>query len=566
MLETSRARYVQAAAGIAAATLGAWLVVGASGWVPGAAREREVAVRTATSAPRFPRAEGRTPSAKPRLATRSVGGAPPAAGPASAGPGPEVAGSVPEASRALTRPAAGGSISGRVLHLDGSPAAGCLLRATPRDPLREWIDYHFARSDESGAFRIEGLDPGQSFCVIAGVCDGPDAPLGWGLVRPDAEGLVLVLRREGEARATHALSIRVLDPSGRPVAQFRHRAVGGLDDGAKVERGPGFLRWEEVWGPVWLEIWDARDGYGRALPLGAIVTEAIEPAGGEHEVRLPEEQIISGHTVDALGLGVPGVVVAAYPRWVDPDHRPEQRAYALARSGADGSFRLGGLPEGVVRVFFTPAKGHAHVDPLEVASGTHDLAVPVPQAVTAIVRVLHDDGTPVEGIFVVVDDSHHPHARLRPFMGGGVPHAVSRGRTGADGRVTLDGLDPSRRYDLWVNKSRRSRRDVFARGVAEWRPADTTVAVERSFEVSGRVLDGWGHPVAGARVRAEHLDGSYWRGAADEAGCFWLGPLAAGPCRVEAWPPGADLESPPLASVVAPAGSAGLTLCFPPAR
>ena len=202
-------------------------------------------------------------------------------------------------------------------------------------------------------------------------------------------------------------------------------------------------------------------------------------------VELFEGPSIRGELVDGgSGEGLVGARVTAQPvREGDLIDTYEDARLPTATTGADGTFRVGGLPEGEVRLW-VEAPGHAvsRFDVEALAEGNDLGRLEVPRGEPLEVLVEYPDGTPAPGIPVV--------SRPGGFDGYLKEQTFT---TGPEGRFVIPRIAPGRHALRATAGMRYVRRLV-------------TVDAERSFtfrltgaRVEGRVtVDG--EPFPGVRV------------------------------------------------------------------
>jgi hypothetical protein len=149
------------------------------------------------------------------------------------------------------------------------------------------------------------------------------------------------------------------------------------------------------------------------------------------------------------------------------------------------------------------------MESVRAQAGARDLVLLLGGGTSATVTVLDPTGAPVPGARVAAQ---------------GDPAAS--GRTAADGRVRLEGLDPASPYELRATGER-----WLPGTVVPWAPSDVVVRLRAPAEVAGVVVDAEGRPITGARVTGSTAteSDSEW---ADEHGAFALRGLSGGPCAL----------------------------------
>ena len=214
-------------------------------------------------------------------------------------------------------------------------------------------------------------------------------------------------------------------------------------------------------------------------------------------------------TVEELGVitsALPGAAAAAA---LPPGASPGGEGRAGTRqalTGADGSFVLGDVPPGRLRLeILQPAMVTFRGKPLTLPPGGHlDLgALTVSRAALVVGRVTDADGGPVAGARVVVRSSDGAAAAL---------YAI----TGAGGDFSLP-LSPGD-HTLAAASDGRSDVTALVRVVPGKSPAPVTLRFERAGTrvVVGVIKDSEGRPLAAARVLAMQRPGANEVRAADE--------------------------------------------------
>jgi protocatechuate 3,4-dioxygenase beta subunit len=336
---------------------------------------------------------------------------------------------------------------------------------------------------------------------------------------------VIRLGRAGSSRAG-SLTIRVVDPDGRPVPRARILIQSAnmsmsteLTDGRFVH-----VRSETSGASVvHVRISGARDAEGAALPLAAAQMD-VPASPSEVTIRLERSEPIRGVVRGPDGAPVVGATVQLLAAANPPSHE----ILAYAQTGDDGTFSLLGGPRVPGRVVVHALRGFLAPEPVDVAPGATGVDLRMRAGATAIVTVLDAGGAPVGGAKVgAIDEDPAPDSP----MGRGEPTPPSVA-TDAAGRATLVGLDPARRYRLSVSPTSPGSR---AAATPRWVPSDTTVRLERALRITGVVRDREGRPVSGARVQTL-VGGAIGTYDVDGAGRFVLDGLPEGPVSLRAVP------------------------------
>ncbi len=273
----------------------------------------------------------------------------------------------------------GKSLSGRLLLPDGSPAAGVPLQVQGGLLPRRRV---LGVTGADGSFTFPGL-PGEAARVVAGWPHEPGT--GWDL--PAGEGSVTWTLAPAARCAG-----RVVDTEGRPVGGHPVRWEGR---GAIPPRGTrrGWYGAFPIAGGAGAGFLLAGDSRGEReeeeyLPL----LLPVGPAGVEGaELRLERGLPVAGRVEDGAGQGVGGAEVR-----VAFEHRG-RRATRFVRSGADGSFRVGGLPEGDHAVVVKRGGAAVVVPAGAGATGVRVLLEGGGGAVLAG-EVIGDGGRPADGV------------------------------------------------------------------------------------------------------------------------------------------------------------------------
>lgn len=246
--------------------------------------------------------------------------------------------------------------------------------------------------------------------------------------------------------------------------------------------------------------WDVMlDGDGRFVAETSCGDGQVEVRGaGEFLLTVVASrlQTVCGTVVDDQGQGVPGVDVVLGP---NDDGSGMQR---VVGTDAAGKFCLSVARAGCV--LMARCKGRVDGPMVEAVDGVV-VRLGDPASVCSL-RIVDEKGAAVPATVLVGRSS--AIRVLNPKIGVFEKWPMGREwRTGADGRVVIDGLSGFNR-DLQVLPDS----DLFARWRGSWQGAvDQQVVVSRSASLSGVVWSATGNPVVGARVALG--DARDWRRA-----------------------------------------------------
>ena len=248
-------------------------------------------------------------------------------------------------------------------------------------------------------------------------------------------------------------------------------------------------------------------------------------------IRLEPEAALAGRVVDEAGEPVPGARIdlhwqAFLPE--EPDRPVGEPILRNARADAEGRFEIRGLPAGSARVSAT-APAFVPLDAVEVE-------LPRPKTAGEL-RLVLERGALLQG-------------RVTTVAGEPVP-AVRVGVSGAAAATNDDGL-------YWVEGAELGRQEVIFLHPTHGRVAKPLViqpgvnvldlAFEPGVEVAGRVVDGTGKAVSGARVELapeNRFEPRLYRDVTGEDGRFRLSLVTAGRYRLKAGADGfVDTERP----------------------
>ncbi len=370
------------------------------------------------------------------------------------------------------------ALEGRVVGPKGSPVEGAAVQATiwPAGGVRTYhptLGEKETRTDAGGHFRIADLRRGSRVDVHVYHRDYSNGEAEE-LELPLSEPLLIELRPGG------SLAIQVADPDGEPVAgatvgSFTETMVAMGSD--PVQRTSGYATYGTT----------GADG-SFLLDLGSGLLNLLISAPGYEERRLPGVEVpagaqgrldvvmrpkqgatLVGRVTDDAGQPLAGFRVTAAPEPPSGEWPGELQYRDPPVTGADGGYRLAGLPPGTFLVRAIGPDQRAARARARLAAGTQRLDLVVPRGTLVSGQVLDAAGRPIAGATAFL---------LTP-TGGDARWST----TAADGSFLLDQV-PDGSYLLRVE----------ARGFATAEPADP-------IEVAGA-------PVAGLEVRLRKATGS----------------------------------------------------------
>jgi protocatechuate 3,4-dioxygenase beta subunit len=380
-------------------------------------------------------------------------------------------------------------IRGRVLDPDGGPLPGAKVAASPvhtrrgcggRGPIRPCVERGSAVSGPDGGFSFDTLEPG-TYRVTAShpqyVRDGRRGV-------QSGEELVLRLGR-GVILAGRVLEVA----GGRPMdgASVSAEDRSGSKKTARSDSRGGYLLegLDDAWESAWVEV--KAQGYaGQSRLLSLAARDLLE-----EDFHLLPSAVVSGRVLDHEGRPVRGAVAAVL---AEDARAPGGRLVRSARSDADGRYEVEEVEAGEAFHVHLAARGFfgGRSSSFRLAPGAR-LEVPDVVLIASGVlagRVVDSEGNPVAG------------AKVAAHGAGGLGLACF---TAPDGRFRLEGLDDSR-HSLLVETGFHLETRLPGFTIPKGETVDAgDIALEPGRQLSGRVVDREGRPLAGATVRAFQL-------------------------------------------------------------
>lgn len=278
--------------------------------------------------------------------------------------------------------------------------------------------------------------------------------------------------------------------------------------------------------------------YRIALNHPELVTTTDLVVAPEPEQRILKQDIeaISGAVVTGCifdkntGQGISSVVVsAAMPRY------PLRISEA---TGADGRFRIEGLPAGHYWVGYSGARGYAHSDRwrkrvernFERSGVVDDVDFTLARGLSIQGRVVDIDGQPVASAKV---QSHKSSVHDRPIT-----------YTDHTGRFELWGFTTADKPRLRVSSETHASDEIGPLSIPPGGLEGLVITAHPAATVEGILVDGLGQPIVDAGVNARPIDGEMFAMPSMHTardGSFVLGGLSQGAYTTDVLPPGTNV-------------------------
>jgi 5-hydroxyisourate hydrolase-like protein (transthyretin family) len=432
---------------------------------------------------------------------------------------------------------------GRVVDGDGAPVPGATVRFEPASPqgpdrirrlFRGSEEPAFAgAADETGRFEVAGLPAGRFDLTArapgfaAGVVPGIEIPEGAGSVEVGTVELAPGVAVEG----------RVVDRRGQPLAGVEVRAQAGDPSGMMW----AFLATRS--GPPqavtaadgWFSVADRRRGEKVDLVFNGPGHAATRLPGVEVPPEAPLEVVldplstISGRLLDPKGDPIAGGWVIASIVRRSGSGASASTVFASMPGGSapsddEGGFVLSGIEPGSVKLDAqAPGRQPATLGEVEVAPGQdlEGVEIVLPPAAAVAGTVVGPDGQPAVGVEV---QQVSERGDERSFF--------AESFTDGDGRYRLDGVAPGARRFMASDEDHPHK--VAELEVA---PGENRLdfQLEGGWEVSGRVVDEGGAPLAGIAVTLYSTGTwSYHPAVSGPDGAFAVAGLVDGTYRLRA--------------------------------
>ena len=387
-------------------------------------------------------------------------------------------------------------ISGLVVDEAGSPVGGARVTTFVNSARGSVQEERSASSGPDGRFSLRKLPAGRLHALEA-------VREGFAPARRLADSTApvqLVLRRGALAFG------RIVDEEGVPVPGARVSLTTEGEPGAPFRHQPLHATADPDGRFELPRAGAGRHGLRAESPGFVAAVEQVfipeqEPEVDLGEIRLQAGGVIEGVVTDARGRPVEKALILA---------RPSVQDRSPMRTGADGSFRIEGLPRGARYDLAVLHADHPaeEVGVVEVPTA-EPLRIRLRPSRTLSGRVIDVHGEPVAGAAVFC-------------RGSGV-------LTDPEGRFRCNSMAPGA-VDLSARAPGYRDRSVPVQVPEERDPAPVEIVLEPGASLEGVVLDSEGRPVHRARVEIPSSRGT----TSDPAGRYEILDLETGPCEVVA--------------------------------
>jgi protocatechuate 3,4-dioxygenase beta subunit len=388
---------------------------------------------------------------------------------------------------------------GRVLDREKRPVQGAELVLTPAsegvfsDRLSMGSEEEVAQaiSNPEGRFELQHLNPGRfrlrvkhkGFSPFA----LPEIEIPPGTARVDLGILTLDRGLVIEGRVTDPRGVPLPDVDVSLNTQITLFTMGpdNQDSPAQAQTGPeGRFRFDDLRRGAKFELRVERQGY---VPASVRVDV---PAPESLAIKLKPGRTLTGRVTGPAGEPVRNAILSLREETNLrlPEGLPKIDGWRhLGATDEEGKFRAEGVPPGTADLsIFAPGYRSKQPPGIPVPEDrdVEGLEIALEKASALEIRVLDSQGKPVDGAWIEVQRTDSPTSERR-------------GRTDAEGRCLLDGIEPGR-YEV----SARSEEQGQARTTLDATAGVTAreLVLAKGVEVSGRVSDESGEPVPGASL------------------------------------------------------------------
>lgn len=441
-------------------------------------------------------------------------------------------------------------LAGVVRFSDGSPVAGAQLNLlegnqNPRGGMGMPGMTNSTVTAENGAFTFRGLGRGQYRIQVT-----PPWGAGGVNVRPFQSEPLEAGRADVELTARRGLVIagRVVDGENQPVVGTNVQCNGQAAGGQHVNR------WTQTDADGRFELNGLDDGsytvnagqaWGGGSDYRPVVLTEVAPGTTDLRITLLPGLAISGVLLDEQGDPVANRMLLA--RATDPQRDGN---WHQTTTDAKGAFRFGGLSDGDYAI--TSQQGWGGNQGTGVVEGGSKIA-----AGSTNLRLVFGKGVTITGRVVAADGSPVTSGGVNAYQPQGGNHNSSA-QLDQNGEFEISGLADGVTYHLnvWAQGFQQRQMEGVEAGAT-----GVEIVLERGLQVTGRVLDADGDPLANTQLmfRPEGHAGSHGNSRTDADGNFTADGLSEGKYTVMGWrSTGTGMTQLQLGSVVA--GDRGVEL------